>query len=63
MNISNRGSRLSSQYKTRQRLRCLPEHLLKDIGKTKQDIAEELNKNTLFSVISLCLRHVIKKRG
>ncbi|PKH02072.1 hypothetical protein CXF72_13630 [Psychromonas sp. MB-3u-54] len=60
MNISNRVRRLSSRYRTRQQLRCLPEHLLKDIGKTRQDITKELNKNTLPSLISLCLRHVRK---
>jgi uncharacterized protein YjiS (DUF1127 family) len=61
MNISNRVRHLSSCYRTRQQLRCLPEHLLKDIGKTRQDITNELNKNTLLSVISLFLRPL--KRG
>ncbi|MFQ3176846.1 MAG: hypothetical protein ACJAYB_000992 [Psychromonas sp.] len=61
MNISNRVRHLSSRYRTRQQLRCLPEHLLKDIGKTRQDITNELNKNTLLSVISLFLRPL--KRG
>lgn len=62
MNISNRVSRLSNRYQTRQQLRCLPEHLLKDIGKTRQEIAKELNKNTLLSLISLYLR-LFRKRG
>jgi len=60
MNISSRVSRLSSQYQTRQQLRCLPDHLLKDIGKTKQDRAKELNKNTLLSVIARFLQPVRK---
>jgi len=60
MNINSRVSRLSSRYQTRQQLRCLPDHLLKDIGKTKYDIAKELNKNTFISVISVFLQAVRK---
>ncbi|MFT7054333.1 MAG: hypothetical protein ACJAU1_001895 [Psychromonas sp.] len=60
MNIDNRVRRLSSRYQTREQLRCLPEHLLKDIGKTRQEITKELNKNTLLSLIARFLQPVRK---
>jgi uncharacterized protein YjiS (DUF1127 family) len=56
MNISNRVNRLISQYHTRQELLCLPDHILKDIGKTREEIAGELNKNTLIGAIAWCLK-------
>ncbi|MFT6927049.1 MAG: hypothetical protein ACJAZP_002678 [Psychromonas sp.] len=60
MNIKSRVRRLSSRYQTRQQLRCLPDHLLKDIGKTRQDVTKELNKNTLIGVIARFLQPVRK---
>ncbi|MEH6453228.1 MAG: hypothetical protein V7782_09345 [Psychromonas sp.] len=40
-----------NQYKTRQQLLTLPEYLLKDVALTSEDIALEMKKNSLFSLL------------
>lgn len=45
-----------TQYQTRQQLLNLPEHLLKDIAITSEQLAMETKKNALFII----LRRLIK---
>ena len=47
MEINKTIGRLAVQYQTRQQLRHLPAYLFEDIGKTPQEIADELNKDRL----------------
>lgn len=53
MKLKNLFRKLLCQYQTRQHLSHLPEHLYEDIKISHQDIAAEISKN---SVISIMLR-------
>ena len=59
LNIS-KVSKLVKQYQTRQKLRCLPKHLLKDTGKTQENVNQELSKNSLLSLVTSCFRYLRK---
>lgn len=60
MSIKNKVSELLKQYQTRQQLRRLPIHLFKDIGKTQENVSNELNKNDFYKTIVSSLRSLIK---
>jgi len=60
MNIKNSIKRLLRNYQTRQQLRNFPIHLCRDIGKTPENIAAELNKTQLFSMVSQAIRQLLK---
>ena len=56
MEISKTIVRLAVQYQTRQQLRHLPAYLFEDIGKTPQEIADELNKDRLQNYLRFCFQ-------
>ena len=52
MEINKTIIRLATQYQTRQQLRRLPAYLFEDIGKTQQEITNELSKSVLRAGIA-----------
>lgn len=59
MEFKNTVVRLIRQYQTRQQLHNLPLFLIKDIGKTPQEIEKELNKNSFNHLITNKLSHLL----
>ncbi len=56
--FTNRVNKLISQYQTRQQLLNLPEHLLKDIAISSEQVAIEIKKNSLInSLLQLIKGH------
>lgn len=59
MKAKNTISRLIRQYQTRQQLSDLPSYLIDDIGKTPEEIKQELSKNSVTFVLSKTLALLI----
>lgn len=59
MHTRNKISRFIRQYQTRQQLTNLPLHLIEDIGKTPEEVKQELSKNSVTFVLSQKLAALI----
>jgi len=54
--LVSRINKAVTELQTRQHLINLPEHLLKDIAVTKEQLSKERNKNALFQFIRSILK-------
>lgn len=59
-NKINKKASLMKLYKTRKQLQNLPDFILQDIGLTRAEITEELNKCNLFNLTVSHLRYLLK---
>ena len=59
-NKINKIGKLIKLYKTRKQLQNLPDFILQDIGRTKAEIAQELNKNKLLNLAASHFRYLLK---
>jgi len=59
-NKINKKASLMKLYKTRKQLQNLPDFILQDIGLTRAETTEELNKSNLFNLTVSHLRYLLK---
>lgn len=60
LNIKYRLQQQFRHYQTRQQLRNLPVYLYKDISVSHQEIADEIAKSSLISLLIITLRRLVK---
>lgn len=59
-NKINKIGALIKLYKTRKQLQNLPDFILQDIGRTKAEIPQELNKNKLLNLAASHFLYLLK---